>query len=1083
MRKHWVDKKSLALVSAVSFVVMLSGRPVVSQELPTAVGHRGLMHSAPENSMSGLQACLTLKVGMEVDVRAAADGTLVCVHDDSLQRTAGKAGLVDESTIEELALLDIGSSFHSAFSGERIPTFAAMCNMLAAAESSQLLAVDIKAPGIESKLVTVAQDVGALPELLFIGNAIRDVNVRRSLHSSSPEVHVACLANSADELPQAIADEFSDWVYFRYLPTREEVRGTKAAGKKCFIAGPTVSGLEHVNWKRAAHVGMDAVLTDYPLEFSRLMREVALKARAYLQESEDQAHVQPLGFGKPEEVDVDLRKLNKAADLVRRNVEKDELRGAVILVARRGKIILHEAMGYRDNDKMLPMRKDTLFRMASNSKAVTAAGILKLVEQGLIDLDDPVGSYIPTFNRRFLPRVETGTSKSAIEAEFHDGRITIRQLLTHTSGLRIPSLFLTPLLDTSASGSDGAGSSSQLIREVSRFGNIGAEVAPGASYSYNNAGFNTLAAVLEAVTGSYKTHLKESFYLTLGMTDSCNHESDAEAARMSSVFRQKDDGTWAVRWMPSDGPDWPFPRGSGGMVSTAEDYARFCHMLLNRGRAGDTQVLASDLVAEATNPQVDYISAAENYGLGWKVSEPGGTYSHTGSDGTFVFVDPDLQVIGMLLTQSQADTPPRAAFQSLVLEACGAESAVSDTESAKTATRPEGFYKDLFMSSGVSLTSRKTLHAAESLGLSYEYYAGKNQRKQNEFLVGSKEDTNGVLLFPDGQPRFRMVYVNGGGATKHGLSLTDIGRENVRHFNERGGSYCGSCAGSFLSGRNVDSKVEPRPGYLHIFPFNTLNTGMKKARVDHTLPMDSPLLKYRDFGGDHRVSDIYHNNGNWLSVVDGDHIGKTEVLANYYNPDHKTHGGAAIWAYKKNEAAGRVVNIGSHPEGISTGERLELTEACLLYSLDGVGRVNIKGDLSSGEVREMSRTTEQNLPEFARIGGRQYHHFYFSVPAEQPHVRIELNHDSSVKLALFVRESGPAFESNAEDFGTVGEDGSITAQLSPGQWFVSVYCPETVEAREDNDAGFYRYYDNLKLLNGVSYSVRVQTSSAGVYPK
>ena len=139
---------------------------------------------------------------------------------------------------------------------------------------------------------------------------------------------------------------------------------------------------------------------------------------------------------------------------------------------------------------------------------------------------------------------------------------------------------------------------------------------------------------------------------------------------------------------------------------------------------------------------------------------------------------------------------------------------------AREAGSTEGFYKDLFIDGGAKLSSRGRLHAANSLGLSYEYYAGGDEARQNLILAGSSDDTNGALLYPDGQPRFRMIYVHGGGATAHGRTLKLAGRRAMRTLYHNGGSYCGSCAGSFLSGRNVDSKTLPRLGYLHIYPYN-----------------------------------------------------------------------------------------------------------------------------------------------------------------------------------------------------------------------------------------------------------------------
>ncbi|MEO2024722.1 MAG: serine hydrolase [Fuerstiella sp.] len=767
--------------------------------------------------------------------------------------------------------------------------------------------------------------------------------------------------------------------------------------------------------------------------------------------------VSGLPYGRPADVGLDAAGLEVAASLIDQAVQDDELRGAVVLVARRGKIVLHKAFGYSDSESKIAMRPDGLFRMASNSKAVTAAGILLLVQDGKLQLDDPVCSYLPEFD----------TEKSR--------DITIRQLLTHTSGLRIKTLFLDPLMTRT----DEHPAAPTLLLEVERFGAIGAEVAVGTSYSYNNAGYNTLAGIIEKLTGSYKAFLKERIYDPLGMQDSCNHESDADRSRMSTVFRRADDGQWTVRWKPTDEPDLPFPRGSGGMVSSAADYAVFCQMLLNGGQYNQNRILRQDLVTEATNPQSGKIKAAATYGLGWSVQKPGETWSHSGSDGTWVWGDPQREIIGMVLTQTQKSTNPRKAFRELVNAAC--TDVATETSSVMKAKRP-GFYKDLFMSGGVNLSSKKTLHAAESLGLPYEYYAGKDAILQNRLLIGSENDRNGILLYPDGQPRFRMIYVNGGGATNHGKSLTMAGRETLRQFNGNGGAYCGSCAGSFLSGRNVDSKTARRLGYLHIFPFNTMNTGLKKVRVGHAIPDDSPLLAYRGFGEDQLVEDVYHNNGNWLPTDEGNHASDTEVLATYVNAGHKTHKGAAIWAYRADAARGRIVNIGSHPEGAESGERLALTESCLLYALDGTGTPRLKGNLKDGVERIMSRSTEDELPQLTRIGDGQYHHFCFDVPDDYRDVTVEVRtiEDSvDADMRIYLSRDQFAFESSAvhrADGG--GGTQIIRASLEPGTWFLGVECATRVHAIEDKDSGLYRYFGNHKILNGVAYSVQMKTASS-----
>ena len=117
--------------------------------------------------------------------------------------------------------------------------------------------------------------------------------------------------------------------------------------------------------------------------------------------------------------------------------------------------------------------------------------------------------------------------------------VTIRHLLTQTSGSPIDRLFITPLLPRDADKYPN-----RLIAEVNRFANTPLKESPGNKYSYNNAGYNILAAMIEKITGSYKQHLRQRIYEPIGMLESCNHESDADNARMSTVFVRQEDGSW-----------------------------------------------------------------------------------------------------------------------------------------------------------------------------------------------------------------------------------------------------------------------------------------------------------------------------------------------------------------------------------------------------------------------------------------------------------------------------------------------------------------------------------------------------------
>ncbi len=392
----------------------------------------------------------------------------------------------------------------------------------------------------------------------------------------------------------------------------------------------------------------------------------------------------------------------------------------------------------------------------------------------------------------------------------------------------------------------------------------------------------------------------------------------------------------------------------------------------------------------------------------------------------------------------------------------------------KSAHQSEGFYKDVFMDGGVNLSSRRNLPAAESAGLSYELYAGRDPDKQHELIIGSDLDDNGVLLYPDGQPRFRLIYVNGGGATAHGKTLESAGRKVFRQFFNNGGSYSGSCAGSFLSGRNTNTNSLRRLGYLHIFPYNTLTSGIKKTRIGHVIPHESPLLKYHDFGGDYYVADIYHNNGNWLSSGALKNMKHVEVLATYDLPKNKVHDGAAIWAYKKDKAAGRIINIGSHPEGSTSGEKLQITEACFRYAIDGVGTPNLKGKLKSGVDRHMNKRTSNNDPDHTRIGDLQYHHFSFETTEPGSHVQVELKGEKDFDFCLYLKKDTPAFRSNADHAVTgTGNTKTIRKQLTAGKWFVSIECTTTVKAELDGCRGFFNYSGNTAILNGAAYKIKL----------
>ena len=261
---------SLLLVSLLCFIPgKLSAEKPATGPKPAIVAHRGLLKHAPENTLANFRACLELRIGFEFDVRLSQDGVLVCIHDDTVDRTTNGRGAVNSLTVDDLRQLDAGGWFGSVFRGETIPTPREVFELIGPhAHHIAVIAVDLKDRDIEAELVRQAKASRVLGRLLFIGNAIDDPKVRRALRQADRQTQVACLAQTAKDLPAALADNDSNWAYLRFVPTREEVERIHAAGKRAFIAGPTVVGVERANWQAAMHAGVDAILTDFPLELA-----------------------------------------------------------------------------------------------------------------------------------------------------------------------------------------------------------------------------------------------------------------------------------------------------------------------------------------------------------------------------------------------------------------------------------------------------------------------------------------------------------------------------------------------------------------------------------------------------------------------------------------------------------------------------------------------------------------------------------------------------------------------------------------------------------------------------------------------
>lgn len=408
-------------------------------------------------------------------------------------------------------------------------------------------------------------------------------------------------------------------------------------------------------------------------------------------------------------------------------------------------------------------------------------------------------------------------------------------------------------------------------------------------------------------------------------------------------------------------------------------------------------------------------------------------------------------------------------------------------------TKADGYYKDIFMDSGIFLTSRVDLPAARFLNMSMEEFVSTSHKDtttaitaidtllQSNTFAGSAIDQNGTLLYPDGAPRFKVLYINGGRATSHGRSLGEDGIKRICEYVRNGGSVVGTCAGAFFSsmGTYTDS-VELNRHYAGIFPGLTRSTKLADSQTDMDIEPKSPLLRYYDFGGDMRVDSVRHNGGCFAYTAEMLPKG-TEILARYQTGDRemkrKITGEPCIWAYKADAGTGRVVLCGSHPEGVTGGERLELMSAMLLYAIDGNGTATVKGTLEDGVPRVMDRRSCDDDPEHTGIGDRQYHHFVIDIPARTESVTLTLTPKKGYEdfnLYLFAEEGAMAFNDNAtyKDI-TLGAAKTLTVPApKKGKLYISVFCDDTVEAAQTKWGT--QYSGKTEVLNGVPYTIEAK---------
>lgn len=336
-------------------------------------------------------------------------------------------------------------------------------------------------------------------------------------------------------------------------------------------------------------------------------------------------------------------------------VDQKEIAGAVTLVGTRDQILCLEAVGKRDLRDDHPQRPDTLFRIASMTKPITAIGLMMLADEGKLAIDDPVEKHLPEFRGQKLVASQTA---DLVTLKKPARPISLRDLLTHTSGL--PGSPPTGLSDLYSRRNH------TLAEAVMAFSQRPLDFEPGSKWSYCNTGIDTLGRVIEAVSGQrYEAFLQERLFAPLGMVDTTFYPTDEQLRRSAVTYDRKNGELIAVKASligPPKGAKYPIP--AGGLYSSASDLARVCQMMLNRGTLGGRRYLTESSVAEMTRTQTGDLKTGfvdgMSFGLGFAVvkSPSGvtamlspGTFGHGGAFGTQYWTDPEKNLFMILLIQ------------------------------------------------------------------------------------------------------------------------------------------------------------------------------------------------------------------------------------------------------------------------------------------------------------------------------------------------------------------------------------------------------------------------------------------------
>jgi CubicO group peptidase (beta-lactamase class C family) len=368
--------------------------------------------------------------------------------------------------------------------------------------------------------------------------------------------------------------------------------------------------------------------------------------------------------GKPESVGLSSAGLKRISDVLKREIHKGTMPGAVVMVGRRGKIAHFDALGVQDPATQTPMRHDSVFRVFSMTKPITSVAVMQLVEDGKMLISDPVSKYFPAF-----AKVQVGVPR---DGKLHlvpaEREITIQDLLRHTSGLVTHTTGTGPVETLYAEA--GISARTRTNKENAELlATLPLDFQPGSEWKYSRS-TDLLGSIIEVVSGqTLGGYLTEHIFAPLRMTDTGFYISkDRAGERLAEAFAHDPwTGEKVSHWSMTEKP--ALEAGGGGLVATTMDYARFAQMLVNGGTLDGARIIGrktlewmtSNHLAPNVKVESPLIPPGHGFGLGFAVRLergmapfPGsvGKYYWGGRGGTQFWVDPKENLFALLMVQA-----------------------------------------------------------------------------------------------------------------------------------------------------------------------------------------------------------------------------------------------------------------------------------------------------------------------------------------------------------------------------------------------------------------------------------------------